>query len=62
MADLSEFADEQARLLNRLYRAGVRRGMYETAQMLADGARYQDVIDAAHGKWGEDGGSTKSES
>lgn len=62
MADLSEFADDQARLLNRLYRAGVRRGMYEAAQMLADGARYQDVIDAAHGKWGEDDGSTKSES
>ena len=52
----------QVDLLNRLYRSGVRRGMYEAAQMLADGASYQDVIDAAHGKWGEDDGSSESES
>lgn len=59
---MEEYEQQQIDLLNRLYRAGVRRGMYEAAQMLADGARYQDVIDAAHGKWGEDDGSTKSES
>jgi hypothetical protein len=62
MTDVAESAREQTRLLNRLYRAGVRRGMYEAAQMLADGARYQDVIDAAHGKWGENDGCSESES
>ena len=62
MADLRDYEQQQADLLNRLYRAGVRRGMYEAAQMLADGKGFQDVIDAAHGNWGENGGSTKSES
>jgi hypothetical protein len=62
VADVSEYVEKQVELLNRLYRSGVRRGMYEAAQMLADGKGFQDVIDAAHGEWGEDGGSTESES
>ena len=60
--DVEDFGNWQARLMNRLYRSGIRRGMYEAAQMLADGKSFQDVIDAAHGKWGENGGSSKSES
>lgn len=62
MGDVSEYVEKQTELLNRLYRSGVRRGMYEAAQMLADGKSFQDVIDAAHGKWGENDGSSKPES
>ena len=62
MADVSEYVEKQVELMNQLYRSGVRRGMYEAAQMLADGKGFQDVIDAAHGKWGERDGSSKSES
>ena len=53
MGDVNEYVEKQVDLLNRLYRSGIRRGMYEAAQMLADGKSFQDVIDAAHGKWGE---------
>ena len=59
---MSEYVEKQVELMNRLYRSGVRRGMYEAAQMLADGKRFQDVIDAAHSKWGENDGSSKPES
>ena len=62
MGDVSEYVEKQVDLLNRLYRSGIRRGMYEAAQMLADGKSFQDVIDAAHGKWGENDRSSKSES
>lgn len=62
MADVSEYVEKQVELMNRLYRSGIRRGMYEAAQMLADGKSFQDVIDAAHGKWGENDRSSKSES
>lgn len=62
MADVGEYVEKQTELLNRLYRSGIRRGMYEAAQMLADGKSFQDVIDAAHGKWGENDRSSKSES
>jgi hypothetical protein len=59
---MEDFGNWQARLMNRLYRSGIRRGMYEAAQMLADGKSFQDVIDAAHEKWGENDRSSKSES
>jgi hypothetical protein len=62
VGDVSEYVEKQVELMNRLYRSGVRRGMYEAAQMLADGKGFQDVIDAAHGKWGESDRPSKPES
>ncbi len=54
--------EDQTEQLNRLYRSGVRRGLYEAAALLADGGTYQDVIDLAHSEWGGHDGSSKPES
>lgn len=59
---MAERDEDQTEQLNRLYRSGVRRGLYEAAALLANGGSYQDVLDWVHSEWGEHDGSSESES